>query len=73
MFQPAFVEELLKRVENQCLTKTRAIPANPLIELGPKTENNPGGNILIGRRLKHSVAFQHSAAGHRECCLTGDT
>ena len=43
MSQTAFVEELLKRFENHCLTKTSAIPANPLIELGPKTEEDPGG------------------------------
>ena len=29
IFQAAFVEDLLKRFENQCPTKTTAIPANP--------------------------------------------
>ena len=43
MSQTAFVEELLRRFENQSPTKTSAIPANPLLELGPRTEDDPGG------------------------------
>ena len=43
MSQTAFVEELLKRFENQCPPKTSPIPANPLIELDPRTEDDPGG------------------------------
>ena len=42
MSQTAFVEELLKRFENQCPPKTSAIPANPLIELAPRAEDDPG-------------------------------
>ena len=34
---------ILKRFKNQCPTKTSAIPASPLIELGPTTEDDPGG------------------------------
>ena len=43
MSPTAFIEELLERFENHCPTKTSAILANPLIELGPRTEDGPGG------------------------------
>ena len=53
MPQTAFVEELLKRFGNQCPTKTSAFPANPLIDLGSKTERmTPEEKGLIGRRLE---------------------
>ena len=76
MCQTAFVEKYLKAFENRRPNKPSVILANTFIELGPRTEDDPGGPggkcpRRGGRKL--FVACQHDGAVHRECCPSHGT